>query len=99
MNIRKISSLTATLSFILMLPTAIILYIVPQGRIAYWADWHLWGLTKTQWGAIHINLGLLFLITLSLHIYYNCYSEQILQKYLLYKNAPKYWYFASGETA
>ena len=29
------------------------------------------GLSKTQWGAIHINLGLLFLIALGLHIYYN----------------------------
>lgn len=39
--------------------------------MAYWADWRLWGLTKTDWGNIHINLGLLFLIALSLHIYYN----------------------------
>jgi hypothetical protein len=54
-----------------MLLTSIILYIVPQGRVAYWADWRLWGLTKTDWGNIHINLGLLFLITLFLHIYYN----------------------------
>jgi hypothetical protein len=51
--------------------TSIILYIAPQGRVAYWADWHLWGLTKTDWGNIHINLGVLFLIALFLHIYYN----------------------------
>jgi hypothetical protein len=51
--------------------TSVILFIVPQGRVAYWADWRLWGLTKTDWGNIHINLGLLFLITLGLHIYYN----------------------------
>ena len=48
-----------------------ILYIVPQGRVAYWADWKFWGLTKTDWGNIHINLGLLFLIALFIHIYYN----------------------------
>jgi hypothetical protein len=54
-----------------MLLTSIILYIVPQGRVAYWADWRLWGLTKTDWGNIHINLGLLFLIALFLHIYFN----------------------------
>ena len=70
-KIRKITSLTAALAFILMVLTSIILYIVPQGRIAYWADWRLWGLTKTEWGNIHINLGLLFLIALFLHIYYN----------------------------
>lgn len=71
MTMRKITSLTATLSFVLMVVTSIILYIVPQGRVAYWADWRLWGLTKTQWGDIHINVGLLFLLALCLHIYYN----------------------------
>ena len=59
------------MAFILMLLTSIILYIVPQGRVAYWANWRLWGLTKTDWGNIHINLGFLFLIALFLHIYYN----------------------------
>ncbi len=58
-------------SFILLVLTSIILYIVPQGRVAYWADWHLWGLTKTQWGNLHINLGFLFLLAGLLHIYYN----------------------------
>jgi hypothetical protein len=71
MRIRKLTSVTAGLAFIVMLVTSIILYIVPQGRVAYWADWKLWGLTKTEWGNIHINLGLLFLIALFLHIYYN----------------------------
>jgi hypothetical protein len=54
-----------------MLVTSIILFIAPQGRVAYWADWRLWGLTKTDWGNVHINLGLLFLVALSVHIYYN----------------------------
>jgi len=71
MNIRKATSLTAALSFILMVLTSIVLYIVPHGRVAYWANWELWGLTKTDWGDIHINLGFLFLIALLLHIYYN----------------------------
>jgi hypothetical protein len=71
MNIRRITSLTALVSFIFLFITIIVLYIVPQGRVAYWADWHLWGLTKTDWGNLHINVGLLFLIALFLHIYYN----------------------------
>lgn len=71
MNIRKITSLTALISFLLIFLTSIILYIVPQGRVAYWSDWHLWGLSKTQWGNIHINLGFLFILSILLHIYYN----------------------------
>jgi len=39
--------------------------------VAYWADWRLWGMTKEQWGNIHINIGLLFLLSILLHIYYN----------------------------
>jgi len=39
--------------------------------VAYWADWRFLGLSKEQWGAIHINTGFLFLMSLSLHIYYN----------------------------
>ncbi|MGD9014349.1 MAG: DUF4405 domain-containing protein, partial [Desulfobacterales bacterium] len=71
MNIRRVTSLTALLSFMLLFITIIVLYIVPQGRVAYWADWRLWGLTKSQWGNIHINVGLLFLLSIFLHIYYN----------------------------
>jgi hypothetical protein len=71
MKMRKITSLTAGLSFVLMVLTSVVLYIVPQGRVAYWADWRLWGLSKTDWGNIHINLGFVFLIALFLHIYYN----------------------------
>lgn len=71
MNIRKITSMTMFVSFILLVLTSIILYIVPQGRVAYWADWHLWGLTKTEWGNLHINLGFLFLIAGFLHMFYN----------------------------
>ena len=71
MKIRKITSLTAFLSFIVLLLTSIILYIVPHGRVAYWSDWHLWGLTKTQWGNLHINVGFLFLLSMFVHIYLN----------------------------
>ncbi len=63
--------MTMFISFILLVLTSIILYIVPQGRIAYWADWHLWGMTKTEWANQHINLGFLFLFAGLLHIYYN----------------------------
>ena len=54
MKIRKITSLTALVSFLLLILNSVILYIVPQGRVAYWSDWHLWGLNKTEWGNQHI---------------------------------------------
>lgn len=68
---RKTISLTALWAFALLILTSIVLYIVPAGRVAYWADWRLWGLTKTQWGELHINLGALFLVAGAIHIYLN----------------------------
>ncbi|MDY0131766.1 MAG: DUF4405 domain-containing protein [Desulforegulaceae bacterium] len=68
---RKTVSLTSLLAFVFVVITSAVLFIVPQGRIAYWADWRLLGLTKEQWEAVHINLGILFIISLFFHIYYN----------------------------
>ncbi|XPV77508.1 MAG: DUF4405 domain-containing protein [Desulfovibrio sp.] len=79
---RKIISLTALWSALILLLTSVILYIVPHGRVAYWADWSLWGLSKTQWGDIHINVGVLFIIAIIWHGYYNW---SLLLKYLKQK--------------
>jgi hypothetical protein len=71
MKLKRIASLTAFLSMFFILLTSAVLYIAPQGRVAYWADWKLWGLSKDQWTAIHINAGILFLIALVVHTCYN----------------------------
>ena len=71
MSLRKVVSLTCLLSFVVVLLTSVILYIEPHGRVAYWSDWRLWSLSKDQWGAIHINLGTVFIIMLIWHVYYN----------------------------
>jgi len=68
---RRITSLTLVISGIIELVTSIILYIIPAGRVAYWSDYHLFGLSKTQWGDIHITVGTLMLVTAGIHIYYN----------------------------
>lgn len=71
MNFRKLVSLTLVISLVPLVLTSIILYIVPEGRVAYWSDWKMLGLTKTQWGDIHINLGWLFLFVGLVHLYLN----------------------------
>ena len=71
MNIRKLTSLTSLVAFCVMMFTSIVLYVVPQGRVAYWADWRFWGIGKDGWGGIHINAGFLFILALIVHIYYN----------------------------
>ena len=68
---RAFTSLCSLVSFILLLLTAIILYIEPHGRVAYWIKWNFVGLEKDQWGNIHIFSGLLFLVAGGFHLYYN----------------------------
>lgn len=68
---RRTVSLTSFLSFIVLAVTSVVLYIQPHGRVAYWADWSLWGLSKTQWGDIHLTVGTLFLTCAILHVWLN----------------------------
>jgi hypothetical protein len=68
---RKITSMTMLISFVVLIINSIILYIVPEGRVAYWADWRFWGLTKTEWGDQHVTIGFLFLLSGFLHLFYN----------------------------
>jgi hypothetical protein len=68
---RVFTSLCSLVSFILLSLTAIILYIEPHGRVAYWTKWNFLGLEKDQWGNIHIFSGLLFLVAGGFHLYYN----------------------------
>lgn len=71
MTLRKITSLTTLLAFILLLITSVILYVTPQGKIAFWANWEMGGLGKEQWGALHTNLGILFLVAGLIHTILN----------------------------
>ncbi len=68
---KKITSLTLGITFLVMSYTGIMLFIVPHGRVAYWANWHLFGLSKSQYGDIHTTSMVAFLIFATLHIYYN----------------------------
>ncbi|MDX1296577.1 MAG: DUF4405 domain-containing protein, partial [Sulfurimonadaceae bacterium] len=68
---RKTVSLTLGLSFLVMSITGLILFIVPKGKVAYWSDWMFMGLTKEQWGDLHITSMLLMIVSAVWHIYYN----------------------------
>jgi hypothetical protein len=68
---RTIASLGTSWMFFIMGITGLILYVVPQGRIAYWVDWRFMGLSKTDWGNIHIVTSILFVLAGGWHIYFN----------------------------
>ncbi len=71
MRIRRIISLTVFLSFIFLASSGIMLFLSPQGRVAYWAGWSLLGLSKDQYSAVHTTFMVLFLATGIWHIVLN----------------------------
>lgn len=70
-SLRSLTAFLVTWAFIVLTITGIILYIVPQGRIAYWIHWSLAGMDKEQWGWVHMMFGGVFIITGILHLYFN----------------------------
>lgn len=68
---RRFTSLLTAFSFVVMAFSGLIAFVMPQGRIAYWTNWTLFGLDKLAWGNIHIATGLLFLVAGLIHTWLN----------------------------
>ena len=68
---RSLTAFLVTWAFLILTLSGIVLYIVPQGRIAYWVNWSLLGLGKSQWGNLHMVFGGLFIGSGILHLYFN----------------------------
>ncbi|MCF8032443.1 MAG: DUF4405 domain-containing protein [Desulfarculaceae bacterium] len=70
-SLRGLTSLMSGAGLLVMGLSGLVAYFMPQGRVAYWTDWHFLGLTKTQWGDIHIISSILFLVAAGFHLYFN----------------------------
>jgi hypothetical protein len=68
---RSFTAFVVTWAFLILTITGIVLYIVPQGRIAYWTHWSLVGLGKEQWGDLHMIFGGVFIFAGVLHLWFN----------------------------
>jgi len=68
---RSFTAFVVTWAFAILTITGIVLYIVPQGRIAYWTHWSLAGLGKEQWGDLHMIFGGVFIAAGILHLWFN----------------------------
>ena len=68
---RGLTSLLTLAGFLIMSITGLVLYMVPQGRVAYWIEWTFWGMTKEQWDDIHILSSIFFIVAGAFHIYFN----------------------------
>jgi len=68
---QRVISLTALLSFIILMLSSGVLYFLPDRRFTSWEGWSFLGIDKASWDNLHINLGLLFIVVIIWHIYYN----------------------------
>lgn len=67
-NMRAMTAFMVTAAFLFCGVTGIVLFAVPQGRIANWVDWRLLGLLREHWAQVHLVFGLLFLIFGIIHL-------------------------------
>ena len=68
---RSLIAFIVTWAFAILTVTGLVLYIVPQGRVAYWIHWSMAGLGKEQWADAHMMFGGIFIIAGIVHLYYN----------------------------
>jgi hypothetical protein len=68
---RGFMATTTGLAFLGLYVTGIIMFILPPGRIANWTGWTLGGLTKHQWSSLHLWMGVVFIVTAVVHLYFN----------------------------
>ena len=68
---RGMTTFLLVLGLIVETVSGIILYITPFGRFARWNNWTLLGLDKWEWAAVHTIFGILLLIIIGAHLYFN----------------------------
>ena len=71
MKYQRFVSLTAMLSFIVLAVSSGVLYFIPDRKVTSWSNWSFLGLDKQQWDNLHINIGILFIVMIIWHIYFN----------------------------
>jgi hypothetical protein len=76
---KSFTSFSISWIFLLLTVSGIIIYFTPNGRIANWTNWTLWGLTKTEWQGLHVIFSCLFIIFMMLHLFFNW---KVLSSYL-----------------
>ncbi len=66
---RSFVTFMVTWSFLAVVVTGVVLFVVPQGRIANWVEWRLLGLTKESWTNIHNAFAFIFIVAGALHLF------------------------------
>ena len=68
---KKTISLLMLWSMLVMTYTGVMLFIAPEGRVAYWVNWSMLGMGKSEFGNMHVAFMVLFFVATIFHIYFN----------------------------
>ncbi len=68
---RSLISFLTLFGFFVMSLTGLVLFAMPEGRVAYWILWEFAWLSKTDWSNIHVLSSILFIVAGIFHIYFN----------------------------
>lgn len=64
-------SVVISFAFLALALSGLMLFLSPPGRIANWTNWTLLGLRKSEWAAVHIWFGTIFLLVTAFHVFFN----------------------------
>lgn len=73
------------LVFCLLTFSGVLLYVAPEGSLSRWIDWHILGLDKKQWEALHTIMSAIFILGCVMHILWINWA--LLKKY--FRKSPK----------
>lgn len=68
---RALASVLVAVSSVMLLLSGAMLFVAPPGRVANWSNWRLLGLTKHDWGGLHIWFAVVFVLAAAFHIFFN----------------------------
>ncbi len=84
-DIRKFTSLILAYSFLFVAFSGLVLLFTPPGRIANWYGWSFLGLSKGQWEAFHVFWGVVMIVFIPIHLYFN------LSPFKAYAKSKTFW--------
>jgi hypothetical protein len=70
-RIRRLVTAVLALSFFAAAVSGIVLFLRPEGSLARWTGWMIFGLDKRRWEAVHIVLVLVVLMASVAHVWLN----------------------------
>jgi|GEM_PF-1798010 len=70
-RLRSFISFVSLFSFVLLVCSAVGMYLRPEGSVAHWSAWTFLGLTKKGWEGVHTVISIAFVVFTVIHVVMN----------------------------